>query len=113
MKPISLILVLLPALAIAQEVMGGWNLKTPPICSGLNVTLTYLKNFGQSDYNFTVDWGDSSSNDTLSNQTVANGTTVPFVHAYAAVGSYQIIAKAFVISFQTEVCSMSVLVCSY
>jgi hypothetical protein len=95
-----LLVALLSACATAQQ-MGAWNMQSPPSCVGLNVTLTYTKNFGQSDYDFTIDWGDSSI--TSENRTVQDGETVSYDHVYAASGSFQLVAKALVVSFQTEV----------
>jgi hypothetical protein len=88
--------------AAAQEIMGAWNLQSPPTCSGLTATVTYTKNFGQSDYQFTITWGDGSValNET---RTVEDGETVTYSYTYPAAGSYQIFAQAFVVSFQTEV----------
>ncbi|GKY96511.1 hypothetical protein MPSEU_000610700 [Mayamaea pseudoterrestris] len=97
-----LLAAILATCASAQEIMGAWNAESPPTCVGLNVTLTYIKNFGDSDYAFTIDWGDATAIST-ENRTVQDGEIVPYSHAYAAAGSYTILATALVVSFQTEI----------
>ena len=97
-------LFLLASAATAQEIMAAWNLQNPPTCTGLNVTLSFTKNFGDSDsnYAFNISWGDNSTG-LIENTTVDDGETVFYSHAYSVAGSYQVFARALDVSFQTEV----------
>lgn len=97
-----LLLFHLYATVVAQEIMSAWNQESPPSCAGLNVTLTFTKNFGANDYEFSVIWGDDSLVE-IDNRTVEDGETLSFTHAYASAGTFQILARALVPSFQTEV----------